>query len=288
MAFIAIGSGLATALGASATTAGLVGAAAGVGGSLIKANQAKKAASGLAAAQQQGAIDINKLISDARTNAAENYKTSIALEQQYNPAQAALRGSTNLALANLADENTAGARARNSLLTGLTGAPNSLLQHSADSILEQLALGGSLSPETQNAVMRGSLQRAGQSGIAGSQAGRGLVARDLGLTSLQLQQQRQAAALQAGQVLSSDFLGRLGAAQNASNSDAQRTGLLAAAIQGSFAGRDRQRLHRPEEHGRSERYRSRRHHRAKQDRPDQRPAGLRVDRSPSLFRSRQE
>ena len=211
-----------------------IGAAAiGVVGGAVNANANRKAASGALGANSNSApLDINQLITDARTNAAENYKNSIALEQQYNPAQAALRGQTNLALQNLANDNTAGARARNNLLGDVTGEPNSLLSQSADSILKQLALGGNLSAETQNAVVRGALQTGGQAGLGGSFAGRGLVARDLGLTSMGLLQQRQAAAQAAGQIMSTDALNRLGAAQNAQNSDAQRAGLLAAAIQG--------------------------------------------------------
>jgi hypothetical protein len=68
--------------------------------------------------------------------------------------------------------------------------------------MADLELGGNLDPETQAAVMRGALARTGASGITGSQAGRGLTARDLGLTSMQLRNSRIANALQGGQMLS--------------------------------------------------------------------------------------
>jgi len=202
----------------------------GAAGAVYSSSQNAKAAKAAAAGAKGGQLDIDKLITDARTAAAENYKNSFALEQQYNPAGAALRGDTNLALANMANGNTAGAKARDSLLSSVTGEPNSLLAESADSILKQLSLGGSLSAETQNAVVRGALSKGGAAGMAGSMSGRGLVARDLGLTSLALQQQRQQQALAAGQALSTDALGRFSAAQTAANSDAQRAGLLASII----------------------------------------------------------
>jgi hypothetical protein len=49
--------------------------------------------------------------------------------------------------------------------------------------------------------MQAALQKGGMAGISGSGAARGLVARDLGLTSLGLEQQRIAQAQQAGQTM---------------------------------------------------------------------------------------
>jgi len=63
-------------------------------------------------------------------------------------------------------------------------------------VVDQQNLGGAIDPETQNAVVRGALQSAGTSGILGSRAGTGLVARDLGLTSMDLERQRQQQANQ--------------------------------------------------------------------------------------------
>lgn len=59
---------------------------------------------------------------------------------------------------------------------------------------DQQALGGQLDPETQALVTRTALQGGGASGISGSGAQRGAVARDLGLTSMDLQNQRQGRA----------------------------------------------------------------------------------------------
>ena len=193
-------------------------------------------------------LDISKVISDSRTNAAATLENSKNLESQYLPGTAALRNTTDMALGNLASQNTAGFDARNSLLGGL-GSPiadssvgsNPLLKASQDRIMGQLNLGGNLDAETQNAVARGALQGAGSAGISGSGAGAGLVARDLGLTSLGLMQQRQQAAQSAGglqaqlglqgqQLGLQDYMGRFGAAQGAAGQDMQSTGLLGSLI----------------------------------------------------------
>jgi hypothetical protein len=178
-------------------------------------------------------LDINKIISDARTQAAENYRQSFDLERQYNPQQAALREQGNAAIQSLLSGTTSGQKAYGRILddvvSGDIGAPNQALSESSDSILASLKLGGNLDAETQNAVVRSALQGAGAAGIAGSVAGRGLVARDIGLTSLQLLNARQQAALQAGQALSADesarrqfLLGRAGAGATAAATDASR------------------------------------------------------------------
>ena len=59
-------------------------------------------------------------------------------------------------------------------------------------------MGGQLDPSTQAMITQGALQGAGTAGISGSGAGRGLVARDLGLTSMQVLQGRQNQASAAG------------------------------------------------------------------------------------------
>jgi hypothetical protein len=211
MAWVAVGTAVVTAVGG-----------------LAQANAAKKAAQGAKAKP----VDVDKLITDARTSAAENYKNSLALEAQYNPEQAALRGNALLRLNDLANGNVRSVAARDNLLNGVVDEANPLLESSAASILKSLALEGSLSPETQNLITRSALQTGARAGISGSDAARGLVARDLGLTSLSLQQARQQAALQAGQAMSADSLNRLNAAQNAANADTAlitSVGALAAA-----------------------------------------------------------
>lgn len=167
-------------------------------------------------------LDIQGIIADARKNAEANLSNSLALEQKYLPGTASLRKSTDTALTDQLTGNTNTLKARDSLLPQLTDA-NPLLKESSTSILNQLKLGGKLDPETQNAVVRGALQAGGTAGITGSGAGRGLVARDLGLTSLNLLNQRQQAAQQAGSLLSSDLLSRSSALNAYSSADANRT-----------------------------------------------------------------
>lgn len=70
------------------------------------------------------------------------------------------------------------------------------------SILDQLNLGTQLPPELQDEVVRNALQNNTASGFGLSQGGRGLVARDLGLTGLNLQNQRTQNAMNAAGGLS--------------------------------------------------------------------------------------
>lgn len=217
MSFVAI------AIGGSA----LIGA----GAQMYSANKASK---DLKAANKP--LDIPKIISDARDTARQNYADSIAMENQYRPGTAALRDRSDAALMDLFNGNTTGLKTRDSLLGELMGesGTNPLLEQSASRILGQLNLGGQLDPETQAAAMRGALSKGGASGISGSGAARGLVARDLGLTSLSLMRQRQQDALAAGDTLLSGRLNLLGlksgAANAAAGQDIQRTGLLAGLI----------------------------------------------------------
>jgi hypothetical protein len=220
------------------TIAAVVAGGAGVLGSLF--NKPKK--------QEYTPLDISKVISDSRANAAETLAQSKNLESQYFPGTTILRGTTDIALGNLANQNTAGFAARNSLLGGM-GSPiadasvssNPLLQASADRIMGQLNLGGKLDAETQAAATRAALQGAGSAGISGSGAARGLVARDLGLTSLALNNSRiqnaQASGnlmaqlgLQGEQLKLQDAMSRFGAASGAAGQDTQATGLLASII----------------------------------------------------------
>lgn len=66
------------------------------------------------------------------------------------------------------------------------------------SILDQLNLGSALPEDLQQAVIQNALEGTAASGFGVSPGGRGLVARDLGLTSLDLLNRRQQAALGAG------------------------------------------------------------------------------------------
>jgi hypothetical protein len=86
-------------------------------------------------------------------------------------------------------------------------------------------MGGQLDASTQAQTVQGALQQGGAAGISGSGAGRGLTARDLGLTSLQLLQSRQQQASAAGNAYGAlglqqqslnlqNYLGQIGAASS--------------------------------------------------------------------------
>lgn len=185
-------------------------AVAGIAGGIMSARAGRKAAEEAMAKQQR--VDIGKLVADARANSEANLAKSLELEKKYLPGTAQLRETTteNL-LSQIAPGGTAATRREEALtkLLGFTPASaeptyegSPLFKAAADKIAADLALGGKIDPETQAAVVRGALSGAGRSGVIGSQAGRGLTARDLGLTSLQLQQARQGAALEAGKAQS--------------------------------------------------------------------------------------
>jgi hypothetical protein len=74
-------------------------------------------------------------------------------------------------------------------------------------VLNDLNLGGQLRSDTQDQVVNAALHQASNSGIVDSNAGRGLVAQDLGLTSESLRQQRMD---RAGNMLKSEPLEYLG------------------------------------------------------------------------------
>lgn len=215
MAFIAV------AIGGSAVL--------GAGVSLYGMSENRKAANKAADAIAKNQINIPQLMEDARKNAAENLASSISLERTYQPGTAALRLLADEGLTNLATGNISSLNLRDSLLSQI-GSTNPLLQASADSILSQLRLGGKLDAETQAQVTKTALEKGGTAGISGSGANRGLVARDLGLTSLQLLQSRQQAGLSAGSLLSQDLASRAGLAMNAYGQDSNTALNIASLI----------------------------------------------------------
>ena len=198
--------------GLSGTAAAILGGSViSAGASIYGANKAAKAAKGVQP------VNVGQLAADARANAETNLRRSLELEQQYLPGQAAARAGVQQNLAQIF--SPASQDARSTALAGMLGLAkrggvSDLTRTAADQILADLGLGGRLDPETQAAVMRGALSGAGGAGILGSQAGRGLTARDLGLTSLQLQNARRQAALQAGDQLTRSEISSLAGLQS--------------------------------------------------------------------------
>lgn len=154
---------------------------------------------------KNGSVDINALDQQARDIAKKNAADSLALENQYNPGASQLRTQSLAALNASGANSSPAAQALAARIAGQAGAvpagisyDSPLLRNAIAQAQQQLALGGTLDTETQNAVTRKGLATAG--GVSGGlNLGRDIVARDLGLTSLQLQNQRLQNASTLGQ-----------------------------------------------------------------------------------------
>jgi hypothetical protein len=178
----------------------------------IEGNQAKQKAKGAANAAAQNAenakVDIGALNNQVNQIATNNAVQSQQLEDQLNPGINNLRSSSTAALLN--DLGTS--PQQQSIINGLNtdlNSPQSLpaLQRSAllNSAISKaqgnLALGGNLDVDTQNAVTRAALAKAGTiQGGTGLGLGRDVTARDLGLTSMNVAEQRLNDASNLGQV----------------------------------------------------------------------------------------
>ncbi len=181
MSFFALGSGIAVAAGATAggLVATGVGVAAAYGGQKLLNKATSGSSSGSVGSLPNNQIDIDKIISDSRLAAADNYKNSLGLEAQYNPGQAALRNaattaSTKLASSGPYNSGYTGGYTGPTVASSYSGTPqsNALLSESADSILQQLRLGGSLPADVQSQITRTALSHAGQAGLGGSNVSR--------------------------------------------------------------------------------------------------------------------
>lgn len=179
--------------------AALAGSALTAGASVYNASQARRAAG---QAGQSSQVDIDALDAKARQIAQQNATDSAALEQAMTPEVPALRTAANQGVlgglgTTATDDYTRG------LLSNLAehkvgNAQTPLLQAAIAKAKADLAQGGRLNDETQNAVTRAALAKAGTVAPGGLGLGRDITARDLGLTSLQLEQQRLANASQLG------------------------------------------------------------------------------------------
>lgn len=164
----------------------------------IQSNKANKAAGEAAKA---GQVDINALDAQARRIAQQNAQESAALEQAMTPEVSQLRrDSVNQVLGQMNPNGFDEYSQRTAM--GLASSPvqggqTPLLQAAIAKVRANLAAGGNLSPEVQNAVTRRGLATSGTvSGGLG--LGRDIVARDLGLTSMDIERQRLQEAAQLG------------------------------------------------------------------------------------------
>lgn len=221
---------------------GAVSAVAGVGLAAKAQSDARKAAN------NAGNLDIAALDAQTREIALRNARESAALEQEMNPEIAALRLQANQqALANLTRDPNQEA-AIGMLLSGLGQNYNTALGDAAIAKAQQdLTLGGQLSQDQRNEATRSALAKTGV--ITGNLGlGRDIVARDLGITSAQMEQQRlQNAANLAGlelnreQANATNFLNSIGLLNNYYNNNRNMdlaTAQYAQSIQQPIVGLD--------------------------------------------------
>lgn len=167
-------------------------------------------------------IDIAKLVEDARANAQQNLSRSLELEASYLPEQAAFRRAANTGLATRAAQ-VGSAGYLDALMKGLGEATKFLPEGSAGrAILDEAKLGATLSPDVQAEVAKSALEGASSAGIAGSSAGAGRVARDIGLSAAALRERRLAAALG----VENDAASRMLAGEQLRGSEVARLGQL--------------------------------------------------------------
>ena len=188
--------------------AAAIPAIASVAGGLISANATTSAANTMSQAGQAAQVNIPQLQQMAQQIAQENAVNSKAMEQQLTPEVAALRTQSNTAL--LGQSNTPASMQELQQALQARISNNGALTSASNAANAQLALGGQLPSDVQNLVARNAAATAGtmSSGFgAGLGMGRDINARDLGLTSMQLLQQRLQNAQSAGTAENNAFLG---------------------------------------------------------------------------------
>lgn len=202
LAAIGGGSALAGGLAVASTAAGAYGA-------ISQANAAKKAAGAASSASgslPNGALDIEALDAQTREIAKQNAADSAALEKSMTPEVPQLRTAANNAVLNGIGGNENQGQLANFVMSRfgqpITGGgtlgqiSTPLLNEAIAKARSDLQLGGQLGLDQRNEATRRGAARSG-SVTGGLGLGRDLAARDLGLTSYGVEQQRfqNAAAL---------------------------------------------------------------------------------------------
>lgn len=202
-----------------AIVAGTVVAA---GGAAYSANQQKKAAAKAAEAGRATPVDIKDVSKQAEDQALRNIIRSREVEQNYDPFVAASRDAAIRNFLQQVQQPSATTAKANELALG--GYDSPAIKQAVE---QAMALSNSnaipvaeLPVEVSNQATRKALATAAGVGGGGLNLGRDLVARDLGLTSLQLGQQAEQNKLNRIQSL-------LGAGQSQFGVDTQRIGALA-------------------------------------------------------------
>jgi len=158
------------------------------GTALYSAYQKKKAGDQAAKAIESGQVDPNQVATDARTQAIENARASLELENQLTPENQRLRRSSVGALQGfVGDAGSAEqiAGIDREIAGGGDAEQSALLTKAIDKARSDLELGGQLDSETRNEVSRRAIAAGGNTGAA-----RYTVPRDLGLRSLDLSTER--------------------------------------------------------------------------------------------------
>jgi hypothetical protein len=192
------------------------------------------------------AINFGELQSSVAQTAADNARRSLALEQELDPNVAALRQSAfRDLLAPVGGMNTMIAQEQLRGMVGqgpttIQGAPvqySPLLAEVERQAMAELQAGGKLPAELANRTTSQALMRSGVSGAGG----RDLVARDLGLSAMGLQQQRRGVAERLGQGQQAFNLGQQSVANavNQFNAGAtQQNRAFQAGLAGQLSGMD--------------------------------------------------
>lgn len=182
-----------------ATAIAAAGLAVSAASAINSASNQKKALSA-----QQNAINANDpaaLAQLAHDQSIQNAKDSYALQNQLTPTVQPLQNASNAGLLNFMNQGTdPGVAKAQSMVASNLGVPlnTPLLNSAIAKAQSDLALGGKLSADQQNLATRQGAATAGSVGGGGLGLGRDLTARDLGLTSAQVEQQRLQNASQLG------------------------------------------------------------------------------------------
>lgn len=187
----------------AAAVPAIIGGVGAVGSALIGKSASDKAIQAQKDAAAAGKVDIEALNNQTKALAQQNAVDSAALEAQLTPEISQLRRTAPASLLNFLNQGQdPGVAKGQALLTQGLGVPlnTPLLNAAIAKAQSDLGLGGRLSQDLQNAAVRRGAAAAGTAAGPGGGLGLGrdLSARDLGLTSYQVEQQRLQNASQLG------------------------------------------------------------------------------------------
>ena len=168
------------------------------GTALYGAYQKKKAGDQAAEAIEAGQVDPSSVAEDARTQAIENARASLELENQLTPENQRLRRSSTAALQGFVGDEAGDqivSDVDRQIAAGGDAEQSGLLTEAIDQARSDLALGGELDSETRNEITRRAVAAGGNTGAA-----RFTTPRDLGLRSLDLATERLERGGRFGQV----------------------------------------------------------------------------------------